>query len=515
MMKKYILLLAAVLTCATLGAQNGIIDPAFGAGGKVTLDFNNKNDFGSSMEVLPDDRILMAGSVTINTGIDIGLARFNPDGSHDNTFGLNGKVSLDIGGFDDMPADLFVLPDGKFLVAGTITNATDADFGIARFNADGTLDLTFGTNGITVHSLTPQYDAVTSIGVQSDNKIVLAGKTGQYYPDEDLALARFNPDGSIDPTFGTNGQVVMSIGVQSTKANAIRILPDDKILLTGFTHLEPIVYIVLLMKLNADGTPDAGFGTSGIVTTQVGTYACEGYDLAVQPDGKILVGGIQDIDNQYNFILARYNADGTPDNGFGNSGSVISDLGAWDRAHAILVQADQRILLGGYSGIYPNLDFAVVRYQSNGSPDPTFGTSGIVKTDFSSLSDIIFDMGFQSDGKLVTAGYSEGSLVYDFAMARYTTGITTSSGDVNLSGTASHIYPNPAHESVSVTLAPDPGEREVCLLSTTGNVVERRTIQSSISPVTAVFGINSLLPGIYLVRITSQSLVVTEKVLVW
>jgi uncharacterized delta-60 repeat protein len=514
-MKKFILFLVAAITCTALSAQNGTLDPSFGTNGKVTLDFNAKNDFGFPMEVLPDNKILMAGYATINSNVDFGLARFNPDGSPDNTFGVNGKVSLAVGGFDDMPTDLFVLPDGKFLVAGTITNATEADFGLARFNADGTLDQAFGTNGITVHSLTPQYDAVTSIGVQSDGKIVLAGKTGQYFPDEDLALARFNVNGSVDPTFGNNGQVIMSIGVQSSKANAIRILADDKILLTGFTHLEPIVYIVLLVKLNADGTPDAGFGTSGIVTSRVGTYASEGNDLALQQDGRILVGGIQDIDNQYNFILARYNADGSPDTGFGNGGSVITDLGAWDRAHALLLQPDQRILLGGYSGNYPNLDFAVVRYQSNGNPDPTFGTAGVVKTDFSSLSDIIFDMGFQSDGKLVAAGYAEGNLAYDFALARYTTGGITGSGDAVVAGATFSVHPNPAHEYLSVTLLPNPGDREVCLLNTTGKVVARRMIKGNASPFTITFDTASLVPGLYLVRITSKSFIVTERVLIW
>jgi uncharacterized delta-60 repeat protein len=268
------------------------------------------------------------------------------------------------------------------------------------------------------------------------------------------------------------------------------------------------------VKLNADGTPDAGFGTNGIVTSQVGTYACEGHDLALQQDGRILVGGSQDIDNQYNFILARYNADGSPDTGFGKGGSVITDLGAWDRAHAILLQPDQRILLGGYSGFYPNLDFAVVRYLSNGNPDPSFGTAGLVKTDFSSLSDIIFDMAFQSDGKLVAAGYAEGSLAYDFALARYTTGGTTGSGDAVIAGASFSVHPNPAHEYLSVTLLPDPGDREVCLLNASGKVVARRPIQGSASPFTATFSTSSLVPGIYLVRITSKSFVVTEKVLI-
>jgi uncharacterized delta-60 repeat protein len=513
-MKKIILLLAAALSFSTLSAQYGTLDPGFGTGGKVTLDFNLKNDFGGPVEVLPDDRILMAGSVMINSNFDFGVARFNPDGSPDNTFGVNGRISLAVGGFDDMPADLYILPDGRFLVAGTIANATEADFGIARFNADGTLDQTFGTNGITVYPLTPQYDAVSSIGVQSDNKIVLAGKTGQYYPDEDLALARFNADGSIDPTFGTNGQVIMSIGLQSTKANAIRIMADDKILLTGFTHLEPIVYIVLVAKLNADGSPDAGFGTNGIVTTQVGTYACEGHDLAIQQDGKILVGGIQDIDNQYNFILARYNADGSPDTGFGSGGSVITDLGAWDRGHALLLQPDQRILVGGYSGLYPDLDFAVVRYKADGSLDPTFGTGGIAKTDFSGLSDIIFDMAFQSDGKLVTAGYSEGSLAYDFALARYTTGTTTGNGDPVSAGKNFSVYPNPAHEYLTVSLSPDAGDREVCLLDATGRVVEKHTVRGSASYGTTTFATGSLVPGMYLLRITSASATSLEKVMI-
>jgi uncharacterized delta-60 repeat protein len=480
----------------------------------VTLDFNLKNDFGFPMEVLSDDKILMAGHVTINSNTDFGLARFNADGTPDNTFGVNGKVSLDIGGFDDMPTDMIVQSDGRILVAGTITNATEADFGIVRFNADGTPDQTFGVQGVTVYPLTAQYDAVTSIGMQSDNKIILAGKTGQYYPDEDLALARFNADGSIDPTFGTNGQVIMSIGMQSTKANAIRITADDKILLTGFTHPEPIVYIVLLMKFNADGTPDNSFGNSGIVTTQVGTYACEGQDLAIQQDGRILVGGLQDIDNQYNFILARYLADGSPDTGFGSGGSGITDLGAWDRGNAILLQPDQRILVGGYSGLYPNLDFAVVRYKTDGSPDPTFGTAGIVKTDFSGLSDIIFDMAFQSGGKLVAAGYAEGITAYDFAMARYSTGSSTGTDHGNGMTSSFAVHPNPASDHVNIALPGDLHGYEVSLLTVAGNIVETKKVAPSGDKTLLTFATGSLVPGIYLLTIRTKDFVKTENVLI-
>ena len=262
--------------------------------------------------------------------------------------------------------------DGNIVVAGYSIqgSATGYDFALAQYNADGTLDTTFGTGGKVTTDFTGGSDGANGLAIQADGKIVVAGHSSRSdVTGQDFALARYNTDGSLDANFDGDGKVV--------------------------THIGP---------------PTADLGSDVV---------------ALQTGGKILVTGYSYQSTQdQNFALAQYNADGTLDTTFGTGGKVTTDFtGGSDEANGLAIQADGKIIVVGrsYRGDVTNYDFALARYNIDGSLDTSFGTDGKVTTDFAGGSDEVTGVAIQGDGQIVVAGCSfQGSPTgYDFALARY------------------------------------------------------------------------------------------------
>jgi uncharacterized delta-60 repeat protein len=331
-----------------------------------------------------------------------------PAGSLDTTFGGgDGKVTTDFGGVDDWALALGIDSDGKIVVAGASDDGT-GDFALARYTIDGILDTTFGTGGKATTDIGGG-DWVNALGFQSSGKIVVAGVS-----DGDFALARYNSNGSLDTTFGTLGIVTTDIGTSSDDwAGALGIQSGDKIVVAGESAGD-----FALARYTVDGILDTTFGGGdGKVTTNIG-----GTDwvnaLGFQSSGKIVVAGVSDG----NFALARYTVDGILDTTFGIGGTdgdgiATTDIGTSsdDYASALGIQSGDKIVVAGES----DGNFALARYNSNGSIDTDFGTLGKVTTDFGG-DDEAYALGFDSDGKIVTAGASDDGSDYDFALARYT-----------------------------------------------------------------------------------------------
>jgi uncharacterized delta-60 repeat protein len=346
-------------------------------------------------------------------------------GSLDTGFGKSGIVTTSIGSGDDAAHALGIQSDGKIVVAGNSSNSNSSknDFALARYNTDGSLDTGFGTGGIITTSIGSINDAASALGIQSDGKIVAAGSSynGSKY---DFALARYNANGTLDTGFGTGGIVTTSIGSNNDYANAL-IQSDGRIVVAGRSfNSSSNKYDFALVRYNANGTLDTTFGTGGIVTTSIGSgsiydYA---YALGIQPVGKIVVAGYSYNGSKYNFALVRYNANGTLDTTFGTGGIVTTSIGSSDdAAHALGIQSDGKIVVAG-SSYGSKYNFALVRYNANGTLDTTFGTGGIVTTPIGSDWDYAYALGIQpSDGKIVAAGSSNSGSNYDFALVRYNT----------------------------------------------------------------------------------------------
>ena len=311
--------------------------------------------------------------------------------------------------------------------------------------AAGDLDPTFGIGGMVMTDLNHSTDIANAVAVQADGKLVVVGESYKQndFSGEDFVVTRYNPDGTPDTTFGRGGKVRTDFPGLAAVPSSVVIQPDGKIVVAGgafplFTFLGNFE----LVRYNPNGSLDRSFGSGGIVTTTFpeGSYASA---VALQPDGKIIAAGTVFVDfiigesSNTDFALARYNSDGSPDATFGNGGQVSTDfVGLEDDAFSVLIQPDGKIVaVGSANNPATYYDFAAVRYLSNGTIDTTFGVAGKVSTDFGDQNfDRARSAALQPDGRIVAAGFaiSQNGGVQNFAVARYTsTGVldTTFSGD--------------------------------------------------------------------------------------
>jgi uncharacterized delta-60 repeat protein len=286
--------------------------------------------------------------------------------------------------------------------------------------ADGDLDPTFGNGGKVVTDFNNSTDWLSRIALQPDGKIVAIGDT---HPSHKGALARYNPDGTLDPTFGNGGKVITVANVRESAAGLL-ILPDGKIMTCGSIDLpnsQDTSFV--LLRFNSDGSVDSTFGNGGTVTTNINNDNDRAYALARQSDGKIVAAGKRGIQfypsdqRKGNVALARYNPDGSLDATFGNGGIVVNDFGQGLESYAleVIIQPDGKIIIAGES----SYEFLVARYNSNGTLDTTFSGEGFALVNFSSNWDHGRDAVLQADGKIILVGIAEVNTPYDsFAVAR-------------------------------------------------------------------------------------------------
>ncbi len=342
------------------------------------------------------------------------------DGDLDTSFGGDGKVTTNAGSSYTGAMGVAIQNDGKILAAGdSYTNSTDKDdFVLLRYNPNGSLDTTFGSNGKVWTNFNGDgyRDYGRCIAIQNDGKIVMAGDTHNDYGPGDFALARYNPeDGSLDTTFDVDGMVVTNLG-SSDAISSIVILESGKILVGGVSNQN-----FALVRYDSNGSVDTTFGSSGKVITDFGGQDSAS-DIAIQNDGKIVAAGTTDHGSYaFDFALARYDSNGSLDTTFGTDGKVITDFGPnGDRGYSVVIQSDGKIVVAGESGktSTPSYSyFALARYESDGSLDTTFDTDGKVTTDFGASvpHDKARSVAIQNSGKIVVAGTGNS----DFALARY------------------------------------------------------------------------------------------------
>jgi uncharacterized delta-60 repeat protein len=390
----------------TAWAAAGDLDPTFGTGGKVTTDFIEGVDYAFAVAIQGDGNIVVAGVANS----DFALARYNPDGALDPTFGTAGKVTTDFEGVDFAVATAVAIQgDGKIVAAGYL-GASNYDFALARYNPDGTLDPTFGTGGEVTTDFFGGFDEAWAVAIQGEGHIVVAGYTYEG-SNFDFALARYKPDGTLDPMFGTGGKVTTDFFGGDDYAFAVAIQGDGNIVAAGVANGD-----FALAGYNPDGALDPTFGTAGKVTTDFFGSEDDAHAVGIQGDGRIVAVGLA-VNGDSGFGLARYKPDGTLDPTFGTGGKVITFFGGQDFATSVAIQQDGDIVAAGSD---TSEHFALARYNPDGTLDPTFGTGGKVTTDFFGDYNVADAVAIQGDGKIVAAGISCcGPGIYDFALARY------------------------------------------------------------------------------------------------
>jgi uncharacterized delta-60 repeat protein len=338
---------------------DGRLDPSFGSGGKVTTDFTGTSDFAFALIEQPNGALVAAGSTYAADGSlpDFALARYRRDGTLDPTFGTGGKVRTDFGGTFDVAKAMVRQPNGKIVVAGHTSEYTVSnDFALARYNADGTLDTSFGVGGKVVTKF-GGFSEAAALVLQNDGKIVAAGENaGDGF---DFALARYHPNGSLDTGFGGDGTVLTDFG-GGDSANALVLDNAGRIVAAGGAgRPDGLGSAVALARYRGDGTLDRTFGVGGKVTTEIDT-ATNATDVVAQGN-KLLVSGEGTA-----LTLARYQRDGTLDPSFGTDG-VFSTWLDFDlpTISALAVDRRGRVVAGGIilSEPYYWGDFFVARFR--------------------------------------------------------------------------------------------------------------------------------------------------------
>ncbi len=454
---------SSIIALTAAAFDPGDLDTNFDTDGKVTTNFGG-NDIIQSVVIQPTGRIVVAGYSNAGGTYDFALARYigttaTTPANLDGGFDTDGKVTTDFGGDDRAysVANQTIAGLQYIVVAGYTTAANgDTDFAVARYNNNGTLDTTtditpgtsFGTGGmVTTDFGVGSDDYGYTVAIQSDGKIVVAGSaTAMTGGNRKFAVVRYNPDGSLDTSFGKSTYDFNTFPGATSVATSVAIQSDGKIVVAGYSNAGGTNDFVLMRLVGGNGPSPAPWEWDssfhpffGHVTTDFGGNDIA-QSVAIQSDGQIVVAGskISGFAGLGDFALARYNGGngpspvpGTLDTTFGSGGMVTTDfgIGSDDSGFSVAIQGDGKIVVAGYST--PNAlgggfnDFALARYHglsSTGTPgtlDTTFGSGGMVTTDFGGSADAGFSMAIQPNGKIVVAGRRAEFGSSDFAVARY------------------------------------------------------------------------------------------------
>jgi len=413
------------ITGYTQAQQPGTIDSSFATNGVLKLIPNPfGTDVANDLYVLPNDKVLLAGITDVGGFMwDACVYRIMPNGTVDSTFGTNGLTVFDIGGGEDYTQAMAVLPNGKIIVAGgSYLGGAEVDFFAARLTEDGQLDASFGNNGKVIIPISAgeAEDVAQAIAIQPDGKIILAGSYGIFNTtDTHTALVRLNENGTLDNTFGTNGIAFQISNYGDDVANDVMLLEDGSILTTGYADV--LNQQVIVTKTTANGIPDATFGENGIAYYDLNSGSDVGWSIGRHPNGKLMVSGRKgNTPGKTDFMLMAITENGALDNSFGINGVASKNQLLNDAALDMIFEPSGKIVLAGSSGgsLLGSNDFSICRFNEDGSIDATFGTGGVTVSDIASFFSEAAAVGMQSDGKLIVAGRASDTN-NDFGVVRY------------------------------------------------------------------------------------------------
>jgi len=431
-----------------LTPSGGLLDPTFGTGGSIIENDGFGHQALADVTVLSDGKLLAAGRVdpgaSLSRGSNFAAVRYNADGTRDASFGTGGLALVDFTGRPDRALAVAVQPGtgGKILVAGTAFGTQYEQFGVVRLNANGTLDTSFGPKAskgeVTVSPLARTSAQAYSMAVLADGKFVLAGVVRNLGTAGrgSIALARFNANGTLDTTFGTGGTVVTALAADTTNSGThpvnVAVDGSGRLVVTGTDSVSGASQDFLLARFNANGSLDMTFGGAGVVRTDLASGSSDrAIGLALQGDGKVLVVGVATDGTNPAAAVVRYDANGSLDSTFGVGGvALIYALPSYMVGHAAAVQPDGKILVAGVvSG-----RVALVRLDGYGNVDTSHGPAGtgIVMTSLGYGSQV-GAMALQTDGRAVVVGV---------------TGTATPNNIQNFSVTrflGSSVSPSPVH----------------------------------------------------------------------
>jgi uncharacterized delta-60 repeat protein len=400
-------------------ADAGDLDPLFSEDGVQVTSFPGHYGVAHGAVVHVAGRMVVVGGMHTNEGIgsDFALVRYTFGGELDATFGVGGRILTDFDGRYDQGEAVAVQPDGRLVAVGSTTD----DIAVARYGIDGSLDASFDGDGRKLIDLGGS-ESARDVAIQSNGKILVAVTDGM-----DFGIVRLMPDGGMDGSFGNGGVVRTDWAGFQDSALAIAVQPDGRIVAGGFTIAPSTREDFALARYLPNGALDPTFGNGGRVRTDFLRWGDRITDLVFQPDGKIVVSGQASADpgwadQRSNVALARYLRNGALDATFGTRGRVHTNFGSFfDNAHGMALQPDGRIVVGSsrYTGQGWS-DAAVARYEPNGDLDPTFGTGGIaIAADTKVTSDDVGGLVLVGNRIALATGTSTAPAEFGFLAVRF------------------------------------------------------------------------------------------------
>ena len=400
-----ILSLAMQLWAFPARAAAGSLDTGFSVDGRVMTDLTAGFDGALGVAIQQDGKIVAAGY----GGAGFELVRYNTDGTLDPSFDYDGKVATDFTTGGDGAYAVAIQQDGRIVAAGYA--ADGGRFALARYNLNGSLDTTFDGDGKVTTDFSVSADLAMGVVVQGDGRIIAAGYA---FGSTVFALARYKADGSLDNTFGGDGMVTTDFTANLDIARSIAVQADGKVLAAGYADAGAKF---ALARYDIDGTLDSAFSGDGKTTTPFSGGATA-YALVVQPDGKIAAAGSAHSTSSAgstSFALARYTSSGVLDTAFSGDGKVTTDYGPdKDQANGLALQGDGKLVVAGLAA---DTKFGLARYKTDGTLDATFSGDGKVTTNFTPGRDGANGVAIQANGMIVAAGAAATS--QQFALARY------------------------------------------------------------------------------------------------
>ena len=459
-------------------AQAGSLDTGFSGDGLLVWDLSAFEDRIQAVVVQPDGKILGAGWITDGTTATIMLQRLLPDGSPDPSFGSGGVVYTSAVDGVHYAYSVGVQSTGHVVVAGLSYDLSfDANVVLVRYMPNGSPDGSFGTGGLLLTDLGggPGFQAAYAMRIMNDDRIVITGQDDE----NGMTCARFSPAGVPDATYGSNGVAIT--GVIASTGLCMDLLPDGSVVAGGYAL--PVGYPDwMLARFDPNGTLDPGFGIGGIATFDIGSDNESMKGVSVLSDGRIAACGYRGFNGQDDEpAVALFNSDGSPDLNFGVNGVLVFPFTApqWGQATAIIAGPDDKLLLAGFRvqpGGVANNDFFLCRLLDDGMFDGTFAGGAQVFTDVSGSFDRAHAMALTPVGSVVLAGQgqvTESSTAYavyhnDLSLAVPTTG----SSSIALS-----LHPVPASDHVVLAFGANAtGPITVELRSTDGRSVSTTVI---------------------------------------
>ncbi|MBV9962184.1 MAG: T9SS type A sorting domain-containing protein [Parafilimonas sp.] len=497
---KIVFTLSAFLLLFTINAQSqnkaGTPDSSFGVNGKVTTSWPKYSLQCSAAAPQNDGSIIATG--TTNTGFF--AIKYSANGAIDQSFGINGFTSTNkiLG----EALSMAIQPDDKILVGGYYAYMFSPYYvSMARFNANGTIDSTFGNNGILFISGETR---CTAIAIQPDKKILIEGDDNK----QNALTMRLLPNGIIDSTFGINGVAPSFYGL----GNTIAIQKDGKIVAGGRTDIR-----LFFIRYNTNGHFDSSFGTAGKIFYDFATGPDIINDLALQTDGKIVAIGSTSSywGDTINEIVLRCLPDGSLDQNFGKGGLISQNFSNQQSLRSIALQKDGKLITCGSIGLTANTSgFLLKRYTTNGFPDSTFGNNGYITTKFDSIN-VAYSVFLQDDSKIVLGGVTETpEYQAEIALARYNNDESKKQIIITkvrhwINNNNIKISPNPATNILHIDGLPALNIK-LTVVDIAGNVaISQQLKANSASPCS--LNIALLKQGNYLLKIETNDDVVTKQ----